>query len=317
MKHSLNSAVKDLLFSSRLYKLLRLQNRFYILAYHMVSNHLNGFFPEISVREFERQIRHLNENYSVISLEEAADRMSKGRSVRGCVAITFDDGFRDNYTIAYPILKKYKMPATIFLTTGFVETGETPWFIVFRSLFANTSKDRLDIELGGHTSVFSWSSLDEKKTVSDRLMLYLQTCSNDERFSILKALPGRLGVGPSGEKQSLMLTWEQVREMSRNGISFGAHTVTHPVLSQITPDALRFEIGTSKATIEAKTDRPVTTFAYPFGRKQHYPEEACVVLKSLGFTCAVTSEPGTNGRSSAPYELKRSAPWDLLHHPSQ
>jgi peptidoglycan/xylan/chitin deacetylase (PgdA/CDA1 family) len=112
-----------------------------------------------------------------------------------------------------------------------------------------------------------------------------------------------------------MLSWEQVREMGRHGISFGAHTVTHPVLSRVDTDILRFEIETSRVEIEDKAALPVKTFAYPFGRKQHYPQSAPIILKSLGFACAVTTEPGSNGSDSKLYELKRSAPWDLLFRP--
>jgi peptidoglycan/xylan/chitin deacetylase (PgdA/CDA1 family) len=316
MTHPLNNVVKCLLYGSGLYRLRMLQNRSYILAYHMVSDDLNGFFPAISTQEFERQIRHLKENYVVIPLEDMAKKLSTGQSVRKCISVTFDDGFRDNYDIAYPILKKYQVPATIFLSTGFIGTWETPWFISFRSLFVRTVETQFKIELGGRTVTYSWSCTEEKKAVSDKLMQYLQMCPNDERFSILSVLPSRLRVEPSGKKESLMLTWEQVREMSRSGISFGAHTVTHPVLSQVDTNVLRSEIESSKAEIESNTAQPVRTFAYPFGRKQHYPPAAPIILKSLGFSCAVTTEPGSNGSESAPYELKRSAPWDLLHHSS-
>ena len=86
----------------------------------MIVDEPNGFYPETSTSDFEKQIFHLAKNYKIISLDKIVDRIKNRRSLRRCVAITFDDGFRDNYEIAYPILKKYNVPATIFLTTGYM-----------------------------------------------------------------------------------------------------------------------------------------------------------------------------------------------------
>ncbi len=305
------NAVKALIVKSRLPKLRFLLNHFPILAYHMISESPNGFFPEDSLHDFALQIGYLKKNYDVLSLEEIAERISEGKSVRRCAAITFDDGFRDNYEKAYPILKRYQIPATIFLTTGSIDNKEAPWFIKFRFLFMHSQKSCLDIGLGGETTNFPLANAHDRRRASDRLMRYLQTCPNEERLRVLNALPTLLEVEPTGNLDMLMLTWEQIREMSRNGIHFGAHTITHPVLSQISTEIMRLEIESSKAVIEEKTGRAVKTFAYPFGRKEHYPRNAPAVLKDLGFTCAVTTEPGENAANAPLYELKRSKPWEM------
>ncbi len=311
MRVLLRNAGKRFLFRSRLHKLSHSKDNFHILAYHMIAEHPNGFYPETSYEAFARQIEYLKRNYNVLSLEEIVRRASQMKSVRRCVAVTFDDGFRDNYEKAYPVLKQLQLPATIFLTTGCIEKAEIPWFIRFRSLFLNTRKDRLEIELGGGVEAFSMPGRNERLAVSDRVMGYLQTCSNERRISILELLPSLLGIAPAREMTSPMLTWDQIREMSGNGISFGAHTVTHPVLSRINPNSLLCEIQSSRDTIENKARCPVKTFAYPFGRKEHYPRETPSLLRCLGFLCAVTTEPGVNSSASDPYELKRSGPWEL------
>jgi peptidoglycan/xylan/chitin deacetylase (PgdA/CDA1 family) len=294
-----------------LYKLRHILNDCYILVFHMISEEPNGFFPENSLHGYTKQLEYLRKNYDVISLEEVAKRISCGRSVRRCAAITFDDGFRDNYHRAYPLLKKFQVPATIFLTPDYIEKGEAPWFVKFRHYFMNTSKNRLELELGGQIASFSLRDPSEKRNASDKLMGYLQACPNEERLAILKDLPSLLAVDSARELQGLMLTWDQIREMSKNGIHFGAHTMTHPVLSQIGPEIMRYEIGASKEIIAEKIDRPINTFAYPFGRKDHYPPNAPKLLKELGFTCAVTTIPGTNSLNTHIYELKRSFPWEM------
>lgn len=308
---SLKSALKRFAFHCRLYKVRFLLNEFHILAYHMISDSPNGFYPEVSTRNFERQINHLKRNYHIISLEEIAERIRTGRTVRRCAAITFDDGFRDNYEKAYPILRRHQIPATIFLTTGCIDTGTLPWFIWFRFLFKNAARKRVNIELEGQTLSFSLEGPPEKRTASDQIMRYLQCCPDQERLSILNELPSMLGVESADSPRSLMLTWDQIREMSRSGINFGAHTITHPVLSRISPEMIRYEIEGSKTAIEEHIGRPVKTFAYPFGRKQHYPSDTPLLLRDLGFECAVTTEPGGNSGSDSVYELKRSGPWEI------
>jgi len=305
------SLIKKLVFGSRLHRLRFFRNECYILAYHMISDEPNGFFPESSLETFTKQIKYLIKNYRVLPLVEIAQRISGGKSVRRCAAVTFDDGFRDNYEKAFPILKQLEVPATIFLTTGFVESGQSPWFIEFRYLFMQTPKRHLEIELAGQTQSFSLANPLEKRSASDMLMNYMQSCPNEERLSILRHLPSILDVDLTDRLQSLMLTWDQIREMSQNGISFGAHTVTHPVLTRISPETLRREVSGSKATIEEKTGLSANVFAYPFGKRKHYPRSAPMILKDLGFLCAVTTEPGANSANTPIYELKRSHPMEM------
>lgn len=288
-----------------------LRNECYILAYHMISDEPNGYFPESSLQTFSRQMQYLIRNYSVLPLVEIAQRISGGKPVRRCAAVTFDDGFRDNYEKAFPILKQLQVPATIFLTTGSIENGQAPWFIQLRYLFMKTPKSRLEIELAGHTEFFPLANPLEKRSASDMLMNYVQSCPNEERLSILSALPSLLDVDLKDRLQSLMLTWDQIREMGQNGISFGAHTMTHPILTLISPENLRREVSGSKAAIEENTGQAVRAFAYPFGKKRHCPQSAATVLKGLGFVCAVTTEPGANSANTPLYELKRSHPLEM------
>lgn len=277
----------------------------------MIVNEPNGFYPETSTRDFERQIAHLAKNYKVISLDEIVERVKKRNSLRGCVAITFDDGFKDNYENAYPILKKYDVPATIFLTTGYIEDGTAPWFIKIRYIFMKTPKTYFELSLGNKTISLPMRTREEKFLASDRAMAYLKGLPNEERISLLKRLCEELGVNEFRELNNLMLTWEQIKEMSANGISFGAHTVNHPVLSRVPLNIAEREIFESKRTIEEKIGRPVTTFAYPFGKKAQYRPELFPMLERLQFRCAVITEPGTNNHHTHPFELKRCAPWEV------
>ena len=149
----------------------------------MIVNVPNGFYPETSTRDFEKQIVHLVKNYKVISLDEIVERVKNKRSLRRCVAITFDDGFRDNYENAYPILRKYNVPAAIFLTTGYIDSGTAPWFIKLRYIFMQTEKTDFNLSHKGTNISLPMNTTSEKFAASDRVMAYLKDCHDQERLS--------------------------------------------------------------------------------------------------------------------------------------
>jgi peptidoglycan/xylan/chitin deacetylase (PgdA/CDA1 family) len=277
----------------------------------MIVNEPNGFYPQTSTRDFEKQIAHLARNYKVISLDEIVERVKKRNSLRSCVAITFDDGFRDNYENAYPILKKYNVPATIFLTTGYIEDGTAPWFIKLRYIFMKTEKNRFQFSLNDKTISLPMRTREEKFAASDRAMACLKACPDEERLALLDRLCEELEINDFRELNNLMLTWDQVKEMSENGISFGAHTVSHPVLSRIPMEKAEKEIRESKKTIEEKVGKSVASFAYPFGKKAQYSPAMFDMLSELGFKCAVTCENGVNDLDTNLFELRRSSPWEV------
>lgn len=309
--NSLKHLIKKLLFKTKLYKLSLLQNKFYIIPYHMIEDGPNGFYPETLTANFEKQIVHLVKNYRVISLDEIVKRIKIKRSLRHSVAITFDDGFRDNYEIAYPILRKYDVPATIFLTTGYIDSGTAPWFIKFRYIFMKTEETELRLRLDDKNILFPMHTKKAKFAASDRVMAYLKSCPNEQRLSLFDTLCKELEVNEFQGLDNLMLTWDQIKEMTENGISFGAHTVSHPILSRISIEIAEREILESKNKIEEQIGKPVTSFAYPFGKKSQYTPQIFPILHELGFKCAVTTGLRPNTHSVSLFELNRPVPWEF------
>lgn len=304
--------LKKLAIFFKLYKLNALQERFYVIPYHMVTNKHYCFFPSISKQLFESQIKHLKKYYHVISLEEIIGRVLKSQSIKRCAAITFDDGFADNYYNAYPILKRNNLPATVFLTTGFIETGEIPWFIKFRYMFMKTKKTFLQVVIKEPKS-FIMKTDQQRFKASKEIMQYLRKTPDKERVFWIDWLSEALEVKDFSELKGLMLNWEQIREMSQNGFSFGSHTVNHPVLTQISFEQAEGEILQSKKLIEKELNKKVMTFAYPFGKNEHYSKEIKTVLIKSGFQCAVSTESGANDKHTDLLELKRDLPWELRY----
>lgn len=275
----------------------------------MIVDEPNGFYPEVSKIDFEWHLAYIAKNYKIISLDEVVERIKNRNSLRGRVVITFDDGFQDNYKNAYPLLKKYNVPATIFLTSGFIEERIIPWFIKLRHIFMKTQKTHFQFPLNDKNQSFSMRTKQEKLGASDKMMAYLKDCPDEKRMLLIDSLCEQLGVIEFQEFSNLMLTWEQIREMSEDGIFFGAHTVTHPVLTRISLDTVEKEIRQSKEAIEVRTGKPVTSFAYPFGKIAHYSAEFFPILRKFKFSCAVTTEIGTNSHKTNLFELSRPA-WE-------
>jgi peptidoglycan/xylan/chitin deacetylase (PgdA/CDA1 family) len=298
-------SIKKVLFNTGFYKINGLINRCYILMYHMIPQEPTGLPGEVTKADFEKHIKHLSKNYNIISLEDFIFRVREKQSLRRCVVITFDDGFRDNYENAYPILKKYGVPATIFLLTGRIEDGKAPWFMQFRHSFMKTVLDEISFDYEDINFNLPLKSINDKKTSATKAMLYLQTLPDHKRIDMAKVIIEDLTVGEIDELQGVMLTWDQIREMSENGISFGAHTINHPVLSNLPSKEAENEIISSKRIIEEKIDKEIVHFAYPFGRTGQYNNQTIKILKENGFKCAVTTVLGPTDHREDLFQIKR------------
>lgn len=288
----------------------RNSNNFQVLAYHRVNDDNNPFFPGVPTKVFEKWIKYLSRNFYILSIEEIVDIIKKDKMLpNNTLTITFDDGYRDNYTNVFNILKKYSISATIFLATGFIDTDKIPWFDKLRLAFKNTSKPY--IELKSYTSKkLSLRSLDEKISALNKVTAILISLEESQRLKLFDEIIDELEANDMSELSDLMLTWEQIKEMHESGISFGSHTVTHPIMSKISIERAREELVESKRTIEENLGSPVISFAYPNGKKEDFHDGIKEVLKEAGYSCAFTTIFGVNDTWSDLYELRRGGPWE-------
>lgn len=211
-----------------------------IIGYHCVKDTANSYLRPTTVADFANQMQYLSEQYTPISLEEMVRHLRYGIPLPpNAMSVTFDDGYRDSYENAFPILDQYKIPATIFLTTDFIGTGHIP----------------------------AWEN------------------------------------GHYRDNDRLMLSWEEVREMSDHGISFGSHTVTHPRLTTLDFPQVEDQLRRSKDVIEQQIGMAVTEFAYPSG---NFNTDVKHAVEQAGYVGAVTTVPGHNGPHADMYTLKRN-----------
>jgi peptidoglycan/xylan/chitin deacetylase (PgdA/CDA1 family) len=282
--------------------------RFQVLAYHKVSPDPHPFFEPVHPAIFEQQMQFISRSYRVMPLLEIVERNLYGDIPDQAVAITFDDGYRDNYEYAFPILKKFGLPATIFIATGAIDTGEPLWHDRIFDAFRFARADRASLSHIGLPDVF----FESEHARRDSLMVVLSKAKElygEKRLKFVEHIEKALMPKCPASISERMLTWQQIREMNRSGITFGSHTVTHPVLSRIPRDEMVKELRESKRDLSEHLESPIWAFAYPNGHAADYNNEVKAVLKEAGYICAVTCEHGFNPAFSDPFEIRRGLPW--------
>ena len=294
----------------------RSSNNFQILLYHRVDDGEDSFLPSTPITLFKKQMEYLAETSSVWSLEDAVEGMLRNDLPDGVVVVTFDDGYRDNYLNALPILTDLSLTATIFLATDSIGSRRILWHDrVFRA-FGKTRMTTLE-KFGPQSKSYSMRTEREKIRTRGDVLEMLKRLDEQERMSSIDRLIEKLAVEDPLEVPDLMMNWDEARKMHRSGMTLGSHTVTHPILSTLSPSRLEDEITTSKTEMERELGVPVRTFAYPNGRRSDFTEQAKELLRQSGYTCAVTTIFGANGGSSEVpdlMELKRDPVWSKTHH---
>lgn len=284
--------------------------RFHILFYHRVLPRADLFsLRAVETSRFEQQIEFVAECFRIVSLPQLVREIEGGALQPNTVCVTFDDGYRDNYTYAYPILKKYSVPATIFLTTGVLGSQKLLWHDRVFEILRATKIRELEWRFE-EKSHWRLQHAEERARFATRLLGHLKSFPPPLRDREIAKLMSACGIRHEELSGKKMLTWEEVKEMQSNNISFGAHTVTHPILSLLTDEELWFEISESKRAIEQQLGEPVGVFAYPNGQRKDFDARTKHILKSCGFRCAVTTLWGMNTPADDPFEWRRATPWE-------
>jgi peptidoglycan/xylan/chitin deacetylase (PgdA/CDA1 family)/CelD/BcsL family acetyltransferase involved in cellulose biosynthesis len=279
-----------------------------ILYYHRVNDDNDPFFPAMPTGLFEREMRYIAQHYKVVSLSELQQHLTAG-GPEPVLAVTFDDGYQDNYQNAFPVLQRYGLPATIFLTTGSIDTREPLWFEELALAIKTSTLEHLDVELKLPRRLWLRTQA-ERLDANSQLVQFLRGVSDSERRHRVKDLIRVLATRRHEERHGKMLTWDEIRNMKMYGIEFGGHTVTHPFISKLTPDQALLEVSECKQRIETELHCPVDYFAYPNGREEDFAGWSADVLRRAGYRAALTTVWGVNYPSTDPMEMRRGQPWE-------
>jgi peptidoglycan/xylan/chitin deacetylase (PgdA/CDA1 family) len=274
-----------------------------VLAYHRVmpTDALESypFDPELisaTPRQFEWQMTYLRQHMTPVSLEQVLAHLDgRAKLPPAAVAVTFDDGFADTYRYAFPILKRHGIPATIFLATGYIESGEPFWFELAAFLAFRVDRGALQVE-GVEQAFPTGESFAERTASLRQLHELLKGLTNARRTQTITNWRQRFAAliehGALGHSQPL--SWNQVLEMAAAGIAFGSHTVTHPNLTQLPDEELAWELSESKQVLEQRLQQPIDLLAYPIGTASAFDARVIAAAERTGYRLGTTYVAGAN-----------------------
>ena len=323
LKLSVRRAIAAVLFYSginALYRFLVMRNRAVVLMYHHVvdSAELNDWYVQpgmyVTWQVFDMQMGYLRKRYQVVPLARLIEALQgkKNLPMDMCV-LTFDDGWKDNHAHALPILKKYNLPATVFLVSDFVGTSSWFWpeevcgllskYFQRQELGEPLTTNYPTLDRMGVVSVISRSDWPPTKKIETTLEM-LKSLQEADKEKALKELKDLLKNNSKEDvSKRLLLTWDEVAEMRRSNIAFGSHTRTHAILTKVSKEKAREEILGSKLEIERRLSTACWAFCYPNGDSNPRVKE---MVKEY-YKCAFTTERMFVRPGSDPLSLGRIA----------
>jgi len=298
-----------------------------ILAYHGFTDKDfrkrvdNYGGKHINIERFKEQIKFLKNNYNVISMEQLVSKIRSGSELPDNTAIiTIDDGYESNYGLAFPILKEFGVPATIFITTSFIEDKEILWVDRVEYSINTTKLMAFELTINNNKLFFDCNNAADKATSIAKVKEMIKNNPQEMRQKIIDALENetgqKLSFGRECPEIYKPLEWHQISEMLDSSlISIGNHTHTHTILTRFETEKIKNELHLSKMIIGNNISRDSRLFCYPNGEYGDFDNQTRKLVKEFGFSCALTNVSGVNDKYTDLYELKRiciNSKMDLL-----
>ena len=279
------------------------RNNVLILTYHRFGG--RGKPTRISAREFESHLEYLRNNHSVLPLAETIDYLERGRSIpANTTVITIDDGYADAFDIAFPLLKKFGFPATVYAVTDFLDRKTWLWTDLMRFVLRNTSKASVNVEFEADSIGVLLSDDATRSETANNINSRLKKLPNELKDAKIVEIANDLEIDipELPPEEFAPMTWANAREMEAENVRIESHTVSHPILTNISQTALDLEMQVSKKRLEEVLERRVEHFCYPNGSFDENVREAA---KNAGYVSAVTTAYGFNDPGSDRFLLNR------------
>ncbi len=304
-------------------KWLSRTNQLTIVGYHRVlplQEATQYPFPGMVMPKdlFVAQIAHMAKNYCPISISDAIGLLNAGKLPRRAILVTFDDGYRDNYEHAWPILRQFGVPASFFIVTDAVDEKIGLWWDdvaeqvqeILRCNLLRLSPEAGNLPQWVLSTMRKARSPEDIPWITQQLVMRLNHIPRAQRMNVFNLLRSIAGIRKELRKRSI-LSWAEVTEMNDSGMVIGSHTVSHEFLDEADEDRAWREIHQSVTTLGLKLSTPARFFTYPAGR---YGRNTPILLRRAGIEAAITSQPGSNGEHTDMYQLKRyDAGYSCLH----
>lgn len=278
-----------------------------ILIFHRVFPATDPLFPEVpDANCFAEILAWLKRSFNVLPLAHAVKALKAGRLPARAAAITFDDGYEDNYSVALPLLQQHALNATFFVSTGFLDGGRM-WNDTVIESVRRAAAESIDLSSLGLGAFLLRSPL-EKRQAIDSILPRLKYLPLAERLSRVNEVAS---ICAASLPNKLMMSSDQVGRLHAAGMQVGAHTVNHPILASIDSAVAKKEICDGKCRLEEIVKAPVTLFAYPNGQPgRDYTAEHVGIVRDAGFAAAVSTAIGVSRMNADYLQLPRFTPWD-------
>lgn len=303
-------------------KFLRWYNRFIpqVLMYHRIID--QPFISGLAPAEFERQIAYIAKHFRVVAMDELMNEINHNTIKPHSIALTFDDGHGDFYENAWPILKKYQVPASLYITTGFVNGDLWLWPDLLKFAILNCKNKKIHLEPIGNLSL-------EKEHLTNSWHLlgdYCLTLETQKRIDFIHAFACAANVllPENPVVPFTPVSWQQLTEMQRDGLNIGSHTVSHPILKSLPISEVKYELASSAQMIADKLRIFPKGICYPNGRLADINDDVITQAKILGYQYGLLARNVPINKDS-PFLIGRLAShndfdyfkWMLCRHPAE
>ncbi|MDH4036278.1 MAG: polysaccharide deacetylase family protein [Candidatus Krumholzibacteria bacterium] len=286
-----------------------------VLAFHGVTaeapgNLCNHEGKHLYLPIFERLMEHVARNYAVVPLAQVADWVDgRAKLPENAVALTFDDGYRNVFTNAAPVLKRLGMPSTLFVVTDFVFHQRMLWPDRLMSAIAMTHAPRVSVPASGGQLELPLGDDRERRAADAYICALCKRMPEKDKQSFLDYVIGEMHV----PEQEIIGAWQdhapiqpdELRELKEYGMEIGSHTCSHGIVTRFTPDAMTHELAVSKLLLEQVTGRPCAEFSYPNGAIGDFNDESRTHVTRAGYRCAVTTVKRRVARGDDRYQIPR------------
>lgn len=287
-----------------------------ILLYHGVTPFTsfgvaNYSGKHISLEVFDEHMYKLQKCCNVLTIDDVVMFVKQGMTwPENAVAVTFDDGFKNNFQFAAPILEKYKIPAVFYICAGMVGTDKMFWVDQIEDCFNLTSQSMIEIQLDKRYQ-FDLTSARMKIVALDKVKQFCKNNTAKEKNRVLTELSDECAVIPNVTHSINyeMMSWDEVITMDKNPLfTIGGHTLYHDIMTSQAITIVDEDAKETLALLEAKLGHPVCHFAYPEGQAHHYSQSVINLLKKRGIICCPSAIEGINPPGADLFHLKRIMP---------
>lgn len=280
------------------------EGAYFVIGFGRLSKKSDKYFPAIAASQLEKQLRYVQKCFELVTFDQILECAETREALpERAATITFEYGSKAVYDIAFPLLKKLNIPATVMLPAGLIDSDAILWEDEIGLLFQKIpTAGEFKIEIFPNT--FRWADNMEKEVAFQNFNLKLKRSDPKEREEAVKQFR-EIDLIKDNSHPRMFMTWDEVKEMAQAGVYFGSNGMTYPILTKMTTNEAAAELQESKKIIEEKTGKPCNVFAYPGGGAGDLDMETEKFVRNAGYKAGVTNFPGLNKRTALLLVLER------------